>query len=74
MNNKIEKSWDTLYEKYPNLFENRHKSPMESCMSFGVEVGKGWYDIISDLCFLIAQHEKNIEGNNKYRISQNKEQ
>ena len=73
MNNKIEKSWDTLYEKYPNLFENRHKSPIESCMSFGVECNFGWYDIISDLCFMIKQQERNIEGNNKYRISQNKE-
>jgi hypothetical protein len=73
MSNNTEKSWDTLYEKYPELFANRTKTPMESCMSFGVEVGKGWYDIISDLCFMIAQHERNIEGNNKYRISQNKE-
>lgn len=69
----MEKSWDTLYEKYPELFENRHKSPQQSCMAFGVEVGKGWYDILSDLCFMIAQHERNIEGNNKYRVSQNKE-
>ena len=73
MNNNTEKSWDTLYEKYPNLFENRNKTPMESCMAFGIECGDGWYDIISDLCFMIAQHERNIEGNNKYRVSQNKE-
>ena len=67
-----EKNWTVLYDKYPNLFENRHKSPMESCLSFGVEAGKGWYDILSDLCFMIAQYEKNIESSNKYLISQNK--
>ena len=68
-----EKNWNTLYEKYPDLFININKSPTESCMAFGVEAGKGWHDIISDLCFMIKQYEKNIEGNNKYRISQNKE-
>ena len=68
-----EKNWDTLYEKYPNLFANKDKTPMESCMAFGIECNFGWYDIISDLCFVIKQHERNIEGNNKYRISQNKE-
>ena len=63
----------TLYEKYPNLFADVDKSPMESCMAFGCEHRDGWYDIISDLCFMITQHERNIEGKNKYRISQNKE-
>ena len=61
----------TIYEKYPSLFANVGKSAMESCMAFGIECGDGWYDILSSLCFMIAQHERNIEGNNKYRISQN---
>ena len=62
-----------LYNNYQNLFANVGKSPMESCMAFGIDCGDGWYDIISNLCFLIAQHERNIKGNNEYRISQNKE-
>jgi hypothetical protein len=49
-----------LFEKYPNLFSNRTKTPMESCMSWGCEVGNGWYDILSSLCWMITQHEKNI--------------
>ena len=60
------KNWNILYEKYPNLFENRFKSPRESCMSFGVECGLGWYEIISNVCWMIAQHERNKEGNKKY--------
>lgn len=48
-----------LYDKYPELFENRHKSPRESCMAWGIECGDGWYDILSALCFGIAQHERN---------------
>ena len=53
-----EKSWDTLYAKYPNLFANKDKTPMESCMAFGIEVNLGWYDIISSLCYMINQHEE----------------
>ena len=56
-----EKSWDTLYEKYPDLFINRHKSPMESCMSFGIECGLGWYELLASVCWRIYQHEQNIE-------------
>ena len=57
---KNEKSWNTLYEKYPNLFINRNKSPMESCMSFGIECNLGWYELLSSLCWRIFQHERNI--------------
>jgi len=52
-----EKSWDTLYEKYPELFaniDNKH-----SCMAFGIECNIGWYDIISSVCYRIKQYEKN---------------
>jgi hypothetical protein len=55
-----------LYDKYPDLFQNRFKSPKESCLSFGVECGLGWYEIISNVCWMIAQHERNKEGNKKY--------
>ena len=54
-----EKSWDTLYEKYPDLFANKDKTPMQSCMSMGIECNIGWYDIISSVCYQIAQHEEN---------------
>ena len=52
-----EKSWDTLYEKYPDLFaniDNKH-----SCMAFGIECNIGWYDILSSVCYRIKQYEKN---------------
>lgn len=61
--------WDALYEKYSSLFSfvgSKHEPIGE-----GIECNFGWYDILSSLCFMIAQHERNIEGNNKYRISQN---
>lgn len=61
------KSWDDLYEKYPNLFSEKNKSVRESCMAFGIECNLGWYDILSSLCFQIKQHERNIEGQTKYK-------
>lgn len=61
-----EETWQTLYDKYPILFENRHKSSRESCMSFGVECNAGWHQILSSLCFQINQHEKNVKARLKY--------
>ena len=39
-----------LCEKYPEIFANRYKSPDKSCLSFGLEVGDGWYNLIDVLC------------------------
>ena len=49
-----------LYEKYPDLFSNRNKGRMESCMCWGCEVGNGWYELLSSVCWRIFQHERNI--------------
>jgi hypothetical protein len=71
MNN--EKSWDTLYEEYPDLFSNRLKSPKESCMSWGCEIGMGWYDILSSVCWRIFQHDENIADRIRIRTEKGKE-
>ena len=61
-----------LFEKYPNLFVNKdNKNEPIGC--YGIECDDGWYEILSSLCFMIAQQERNIEGNNKYRIKQDQE-
>jgi len=57
MNSELQ---NQLYEKYPQLFFNKDKTPMESPMCFGIECGEGWYDILSSLCWMIKQHEENI--------------
>ena len=38
-----------LIAKYPKLFGDVNKSPMESLMCFGCECGDGWYDILDNL-------------------------
>jgi len=60
------KNWNSLYEKYPNLFQNRNKTPMQSCMSFGIECNFGWYEIISSVCWMIQQHEDNKRWRKEY--------
>jgi hypothetical protein len=51
---------DQLFEKYPDLFENKNKSIQESCMAWGIECNNGWYELLSSVCWRISQHEKNI--------------
>jgi len=41
---------DKLLRKYPKIFVGVGKSPQESCMAFGLEVGDGWSDLIDVLC------------------------
>ena len=55
-----------LYEKYPQFFVNKDKTPMESPMCFGIEVGNGWYEILSNVCWMIKQHEDNIKWRKEY--------
>ena len=47
MNAELE---DKLITKYPKIFIDANKSPQESCMHWGLEVGDGWYDLIDVLC------------------------
>lgn len=39
-----------LYEEYPKIFRDATKSPQETCMCWGLEVGDGWYNLIDVLC------------------------
>jgi hypothetical protein len=56
-----------LFEKYPDLFSNKDKDIMSSCMGWGIETGNGWYDIISSVCWMIKQHENNIKWQTEYK-------
>lgn len=60
MNAELE---NKLFEKYPKMFANAKLSPAQSPMSFGIETGDGWFNLISTACYEIASHmeRKNLE-------------
>jgi hypothetical protein len=69
-----------LYEKYPDLFSNKDKDIRSSCMAWGCEIGNGWYEILSNVCWMIKQHEDNkrwrreyLEKNDPERLAQEPE-
>lgn len=62
-----------LYDKYPQLFSNKDKGIKSSCMAWGCEVGDGWYEIISSVCWMIKQHEDNKRWQKEWREKQNQE-
>lgn len=62
-----------LYEKYPQLFSNKDKNPLHSCMAWGCECGNGWYEILSSLCWMIKQHEDNIVWQTEYKQKEDPE-
>jgi hypothetical protein len=45
-----------LCEKYPKIFADRNKSPMESCMHWGISCNDGWFHILDIACDTIQQH------------------
>ena len=45
---------DKLFNKYPEIFKQRHLSSRDTCMCWGITCGDGWYDIIDRLCKVIS--------------------
>lgn len=44
-----------IIRKYPLLFR-RHSMPMsQTCMCWGIQIGKGWMPLIDDLCQQLQQ-------------------
>jgi hypothetical protein len=70
MNGELE---NQLYGKYPQLFLNKDKTPMQSPMSFGIECGEGWYEILSSLCSMIKQYEDSIVWQTEWNQKTNPE-
>lgn len=53
-----------LCEKYPEIFQDRHKPMNETAMCWGFDCGEGWYNIIDKMCSNIQNH---IDWNNSQR-------
>jgi hypothetical protein len=67
--------YDTLFEKYPDLFRERHLPATESCMCWGIGCGEGWFNLINDLCDNLDRlfKENNLKGDNYPSVGQVKE-
>lgn len=52
-----------LFDDFPELFSRRHMTKKESLMSYGINVGDGWYEIIYNLCLTIQNriNSKKVE-------------
>ncbi len=53
---------ETLFEKYPEIFQDKDKPMTETCMCWGIDTGGGWYSLLDQLCATLQFH-KNM---NKY--------
>lgn len=56
----------TLYDKYPAIFELRNGSKPIEPISFGIECGDGWYNIILALCESIDGELQHNERSIRY--------
>jgi hypothetical protein len=45
-----------LYDKYPEIFQQKYLLSQEACMGWGICVGSGWFNILDVLCFNIQAH------------------
>lgn len=45
-----------LKEKYPVFLSGMDEDATLSCMAWGIECGDGWFQIIDDMCHLMAQY------------------
>ena len=47
---------DQLFDKYSEIFAQRHLPMTQTCMCWGIDTGDGWYQIIDDLCAKIKAY------------------
>ena len=58
MKQELEQS---LILKYPHIFQDVDKPMQVSCMYWGIAVGDGWFNILSNVCEKITEHENTPE-------------
>ena len=62
---------EKLVQKYPDILQEYHLTPFESCMGRGFECGDGWYNLIDECCSQLKEYAK--EENIKIVFKQVKE-
>ena len=54
--NLVVNSYKELINKYPKIFRDVGVCPAQSPISFGIECGIGWYDLLDTLCEQIQRY------------------
>lgn len=64
----MEYKYDKLMNEYPILFQQKTKTPMETCMCWGICCDEGWYEPLNKLCFNLQFLNKTYYSKYKCRI------
>jgi hypothetical protein len=51
-----------LIDKYPEIFTRKDETGESKVVSYGIDVGDGWYDIIDAACVNIMSHMEHHRG------------
>jgi len=70
MNKELE---NKIITNYPNLFVDYSDDPYESCLTWGLVVDDGWYQLVDNLCNTIEHYLNNNPKVDKVVIIQVKE-
>lgn len=64
-----------LVKEFPNLYANMYGDMRHTCMSWGIDSGPGWYDLIYDLSSNLEKIIINLpeEGRKNYKAEQIKQ-
>ena len=54
---------EKLFTSYPDIFVQKNMSIKESCMSWGICCGDGWFELIDLLCAQIQNRIENVKRN-----------
>ncbi len=65
MDKRIEEYW---VEKYPHLFVDYHRRPIECPMARGFTCGNGWFFILNELWEDIGKHEELVINQVKQKL------
>ena len=65
---KDAKYGEDFMSRFPILFQHRNLSMQETCMCWGIECPRGWYNILEQLCTVLEFHNMEFTKNHGIAI------
>lgn len=56
------KNHEILFQRYPEIFAERHLSMDQTAMCWGIAIGDGWFDLLDVLCTQLQQETDKLGG------------